>query len=569
MMKKRLLLILAMTMVLSGVACGNTSVQDKDVVNEETTNKQTEIKADSLDALEEMVEKEVEDTIASLAESYEDLQAEIDTYDKYKANTEKVEAFYADVVETQQSLTIRLREYALSYAEMIVDSDSDDKYDELEEIYDVVYDDAAEEVYDEIYKGILEDMYDLYYNGILKDAYNTVEYSEWSDLRSDEYDWWSDSRSDAYDDWSDVRSDIYGFYSDMRGEMWADDMERAQEKIEDFRADIEELKNKLFPSTAYESEKTSDSNEKVKRSEISYDKNNLDSILAALEAKYETAMQSIADESENVFEKIGDTYECYVANKEAVTDFYENSLSVAEELYTDIEAISIDYFNCIASNGIEDYSEWNDSMDEFYDTWNDGMDEFYDTWDDIYEDLYDEADELIEDGASYREYSDIWSEMYEEYSDAWSEMYEEYSDAWSSIYEDYTNVWSGFYNDNTNVQELLGKAMEETASKKETTADDESEADSAELVDGMRPEFKEAMDSYEAFYDEYCDLLKKYKENPTDTSLLSEYADMMQTLVDMDEKFKAWEDNDLNSEELKYYIEVSSRISKKLLDTAS
>lgn len=111
--------------------------------------------------------------------------------------------------------------------------------------------------------------------------------------------------------------------------------------------------------------------------------------------------------------------------------------------------------------------------------------------------------------------------------------------------------------------------MEETASKKETTADDESEADSAELVDGMRPEFKEAMDSYEAFYDEYCDLLKKYKENPTDTSLLSEYADMMQTLVDMDEKFKAWEDNDLNSEELKYYIEVSSRISKKLLDTAS
>ena len=46
-------------------------------------------------------------------------------------------------------------------------------------------------------------------------------------------------------------------------------------------------------------------------------------------------------------------------------------------------------------------------------------------------------------------------------------------------------------------------------------------------VPGIRPEFKAAMDSYEEFYDSYCEFLRKYKENPTDYTLLAEYADML------------------------------------------
>lgn len=87
-----------------------------------------------------------------------------------------------------------------------------------------------------------------------------------------------------------------------------------------------------------------------------------------------------------------------------------------------------------------------------------------------------------------------------------------------------------------------------------------------ELVDGMRPEFKEAMDSYEAFYDEYCDFMKKYMANPTDLTLLSGYADMLTRLSDMDEKFKTWEGEDLNDAELKYYLDVINRINQKLLE---
>ena len=219
---------------------------DKDTENTIKEDTQTEIKADSLDALEEMVNKDVEDTIDALTKDYEDLKIAIDTYDKYKANTETVEAFYGKVLSTQEELTIRLREYSLTYAEMILSSDvdTDDMYDEMEELYDVIYEGAGDDVYDEIYDGILDDIYDVFYDGILDDAYDTVEYSEWSDLRSDEYDWWSDTRSDVYDDWSDLRSDVYDFWSDMRSDIWDDDIEKASENVEDFKADIEKLKDR-------------------------------------------------------------------------------------------------------------------------------------------------------------------------------------------------------------------------------------------------------------------------------------------------------------------------------------
>ncbi len=87
-----------------------------------------------------------------------------------------------------------------------------------------------------------------------------------------------------------------------------------------------------------------------------------------------------------------------------------------------------------------------------------------------------------------------------------------------------------------------------------------------ELIDGMRPEFKEAMDSYEEFYEEYCDLLKEYYANPMDMSLMTKYYDMLEKVVEVDEKFEAWNEKDMNDAELKYYLEVTNRIAQKMLD---
>ncbi len=228
-MKKLLSFMLVLIVGITVVACENI---------------QTRPTVDSLKELEDVIENDVENTLAELEVDFESLKNQIATYEQYKANTTDVEAFYDKVYSTQQSLTIRLREYSIKYVETVLalDIDIDDKYDKLGEVYDIIYKDAGEDICDGIYDGILDDMYDVYYNGILDDAYGSVSFSEWSDLRSDEFERWSNSRSDVFDDWSDFRSDVHDFCSDIRGEVWDDDIEKANEKLEDFKEDLLKLK---------------------------------------------------------------------------------------------------------------------------------------------------------------------------------------------------------------------------------------------------------------------------------------------------------------------------------------
>ena len=118
----------------------------------------------------------------------------------------------------------------------------------------------------------------------------------------------------------------------------------------------------------------------------------------------------------------------------------------------------------------------------------------------------------------------------------------------------------------TRMNSYSGESEETEVTEPSTEAPATKPAAESELVDGLRPEFKQAMDAYEDFYGEYCDFMVKYKENPSDLSLLAEYADIMERAVEMDEAFREWEDEDLNNEELKYYLEVNNRVMQMLVD---
>ena len=83
---------------------------------------------------------------------------------------------------------------------------------------------------------------------------------------------------------------------------------------------------------------------------------------------------------------------------------------------------------------------------------------------------------------------------------------------------------------------------------------------------GLRSDFKQAMDSYEAFMNEYINFMKKYKANPSDMTILKDYSNYMSKYADWVNKFDKWESEDLNTEELKYYIDVQTRINKKLTE---
>lgn len=94
----------------------------------------------------------------------------------------------------------------------------------------------------------------------------------------------------------------------------------------------------------------------------------------------------------------------------------------------------------------------------------------------------------------------------------------------------------------------------------------ENDSSSEEMVDGMRVSFKEAMDSYEKFFDEYVAFMKKYQESDNATEMLSDYLKFMEQYSEMTKKMEEWNDGTLNDAELKYYLDTMNRVTQKLLE---
>lgn len=81
---------------------------------------------------------------------------------------------------------------------------------------------------------------------------------------------------------------------------------------------------------------------------------------------------------------------------------------------------------------------------------------------------------------------------------------------------------------------------------------------------GIRPEFKETMDSYEAFFKEYVDFLKKYESSENTLGMLSDYMDYISKYSEMSEKLDSLYTDAIFEEETAYYIEVTMRITELL-----
>lgn len=100
-------------------------------------------------------------------------------------------------------------------------------------------------------------------------------------------------------------------------------------------------------------------------------------------------------------------------------------------------------------------------------------------------------------------------------------------------------------------------------SKPAKTANNDSD-----MVDGMHRDFKEAMDSYEEFFDEYVAFMKKYENSDNPMSMFSDYTKFMSQYSETMQKLDEWKSKDLNTKEAAYLLDVTNRISKKLLEVA-
>lgn len=80
---------------------------------------------------------------------------------------------------------------------------------------------------------------------------------------------------------------------------------------------------------------------------------------------------------------------------------------------------------------------------------------------------------------------------------------------------------------------------------------------------GISLEFKDAMDSYEDFFDKYIDFMQSYDSS---LNMLPEYMDFMNQYTETMEKINSIDVNSLSEQEHAYYLDVMMRIDKKLLD---
>ena len=76
------------------------------------------------------------------------------------------------------------------------------------------------------------------------------------------------------------------------------------------------------------------------------------------------------------------------------------------------------------------------------------------------------------------------------------------------------------------------------------------------------------MDDYEVWFDHYCDVMKRYEDNPSDLELMSEMTDLLTEETKMLEEMENMDESEMNNAELAYYLEVTARIEKKLLEVA-
>ena len=121
------------------------------------------------------------------------------------------------------------------------------------------------------------------------------------------------------------------------------------------------------------------------------------------------------------------------------------------------------------------------------------------------------------------------------------------------------------------VEETVAESRTEEIATESETEEQQPAMDSDTSTvgeDGMRKDFKEAMDSYEAFMNEYCDFMEKYSKSPTDASLMADYMSYMSKYDDFIKKFDQWGGEDLNDAEFAYYMEVQTRAYERLAEAA-
>ena len=302
-----------------------------------------------------------------------------------------------------------------------------------------------------------------------------------------------------------------------------------------------------------------------------------DDLDAQIEADVEAVLAGLTAEYESIIAGV-DSYDAYIAKQAEIVAFYEKVNATSADLCIKMCGYAVTYAENILASG-KSTDEMYDDTEIVYDLIYDDMgDEIYDgiydgILDDIYDDFYDGALDNQPDDVEHSDWSKARSNEYEMWSDTRSDAYEQWSDYRSDVYEFWSDVRSELWSDELDSakEELedfrndVKKMMDKKTNEPSETLPTETTKDDAK-TDSIRPDFKEAMDSYEKFFDEYVTFMKAYMDSDNSLSMMGEYTTMMQQYVETKGELEDIDEEELSNEEALYYAEVMLNINQKLLE---
>lgn len=109
---------------------------------------------------------------------------------------------------------------------------------------------------------------------------------------------------------------------------------------------------------------------------------------------------------------------------------------------------------------------------------------------------------------------------------------------------------------------------EDLTEKEDNSVDNTTSSETEKDSSGDDAEWKQFLKDYEAWVDDYITIVKKYKDNPTDMSILSDYTEMVSEMADWTERA---DEIELELEDTDAALEYSTellRIAGKLAEAA-
>ena len=97
----------------------------------------------------------------------------------------------------------------------------------------------------------------------------------------------------------------------------------------------------------------------------------------------------------------------------------------------------------------------------------------------------------------------------------------------------------------------------------------EPKTTAAPHAEGVSPEFKRYMDSYEEFFDEYLEFMNGMDGEEDGFGVLLRYAAMLERYAEVMDSLDAIGEEELSTADEIYYLEVLSRINRKLLEASA